>query len=123
MIQERRAAQRYAIAYQVLLRWTMNDGTVMEQTGMTENVGPHGCLVYIPRNIPPIDVRISVEVFSGTPDVVVSAGDIVRIERNAAHPQVALNIVEGAPAWEQGVWKRAAVESETLNVESDEDLE
>jgi hypothetical protein len=33
---------------------------------------------------------------------------VIRLERNAAHPQVALNLVEGMRTWKKQVWEMAA---------------
>lgn len=101
---ERRRGERYVIAFPVRAKWKDADGREVVEDGLTENVGPNGTLVYLPRTLP--DVGAEIELTVREEDEVTVMTSVIRLERNAAHPQVALNVSDGFDRW-QNVWELA----------------
>ncbi|MEO8073151.1 MAG: PilZ domain-containing protein [Acidobacteriota bacterium] len=61
----------------------------MTQEGLTENVGPHGILASLPRQLPSVGSKVNLTITENADDEVTFAAQVIRVERNAAHPQVA----------------------------------
>ena len=57
-IQDRRKGERYIISFPIRVRWRGEDGKEVVQEGLTENVGPHGTLVYLPRHLPNVGGKV-----------------------------------------------------------------
>jgi hypothetical protein len=53
-------------------------------------------------------------------DPVTVTAEVIRLERNAAHPQAALNLVEGMRNWKKKVWDLAG---ETVASQSPEETD
>ncbi len=79
----------------------------MVEEGLTENVGPNGALVYLPRTLPNVGSKVSLYVTEQKEEVEVAA-EVLRLERNAAHPQAALELTNSLRVWKEKVWKYAA---------------
>lgn len=106
-MQERRLGTRYAVSFPIRLKWKDEKGNEVTEEGLTENVGPQGVLLYLPRTLPPVTAKISLTVTENPEDEVTVTAQVIRLERNAAHPQVALNITDGLRAWKKKVWEYA----------------
>lgn len=106
-MQDRRQGSRYVVSFPIRVKWKGEDGKEVVEEGLTENVGPNGTLVYLPRKLPTVGAKVELTVTEHAEEVTVTA-QVIRLERNAAHPQVALNLIEGMRAWKKQVWEYAA---------------
>ncbi|MBK9439122.1 MAG: hypothetical protein IPN51_14295 [Chloracidobacterium sp.] len=84
-----------------------SEGKEITQDGLTENVGPQGTLVYLPRNLPLVGGKVSLTVTENPEDEVSVTAQVIRLERNASHPQVALQLTDGMRIWKKKVWEVA----------------
>lgn len=106
---ERRKGARYVVSFPVRVKWKDESGGEITEDGLTENVGSHGTLVYLPRKLPAVGAKVELTVTENADDEVTVTAQVIRLERNAAHPQVALDLVEGSRAWKKKVWEVAAM--------------
>jgi len=106
-MQERRQSDRYPIAFPIRVKWKDETGTVITEEGLTENVGVQGALIYLPRKLPTVGCKVELTVTENANDEVKVSAEVIRLERNAAHPQVALNLLDGVRAWKKKVWAHA----------------
>lgn len=118
---ERRIGERFVISYPVRVTWKTDDGTRIEQDGLTENVGPHGTLIYLPRQLPMVGGKVTLTVTEKPEDEITVTAQVIRLERNAAHPQVALNLLDNLREWKKKVWEMAAAEVAALEPDSPDD--
>jgi len=95
------------ISFPVRVKWRDESGKEVVQDGLTENVGPQGTLIYLPRNLPLVGGKVSLTVTENPKDEVSVTASVIRLERNAAHPQVALQLVDGMRDWKKKVWEYA----------------
>ncbi|MDM7923133.1 MAG: PilZ domain-containing protein, partial [Pyrinomonadaceae bacterium] len=107
-MQERRHGTRYVISFPIKIRWKDENGNEVIEDGLTENVGPNGTLVYLPRRLPTVGSKVNLTVTENTDDPVTVTAQVIRLERNAAHPQAALNLVDGVRNWKKKVFDLAA---------------
>lgn len=107
-MQERRHGARYVVSFPIRARWRDDEGKEVIEEGLTENVGPAGTLVYLPRKLPTVGAKVELTVTENADDEVTVTTQVIRLERNAAHPQVALNLTEGMRIWKKKVWSMAA---------------
>ncbi|MEP6944275.1 MAG: PilZ domain-containing protein [Acidobacteriota bacterium] len=107
MIQDRRGGARHVISFPIRVRWKDEDGNEVIQDGLTENVGPTGTLVYLPRHLPRVGGKVALTVTEHPDDEVTVTASVIRLERNASHPQVALQLTEGLRLWKKKVWEYA----------------
>lgn len=105
---ERRKGGRYAVSFPVRLEWKDDSGRKIIEDGLTENVGPQGVLIFLPRRLPPVGSKIDLTVTENPEDEVTVKAQVLRIERNAAHPQVALHLTDSIRVWRKKVWEPAA---------------
>jgi hypothetical protein len=119
-MQERRQSERYAISYPVRVKWKNESGQPMTEDGLTENVGVNGALIYLPRSLPSVGAKVDLTVTEDPDDEVSVTAQVIRLERNASHPQVALNLIDGMRAWKKKVWEQAA---STLAAEKPEEFD
>ena len=75
---------------------------------------------YLPRKLPSVGSKVELTITEHSNDEVSVTAQVIRLERNAAHPQVALNLLDGMRAWKKKVWEHAA---ETIAAERPEDLD
>src|SRR2546426_3791554 len=54
---EHRSGPRYLAALEVRAEWDETDGTHIVTEGTTENIGPEGTLVHLPRRLPEVGGR------------------------------------------------------------------
>ena len=50
------------ISFPIRVRWKDESGTEVVQEGLTENVGPHGTLIYLPRSLPIVGGKVRLTV-------------------------------------------------------------
>ena len=120
-MQERRHGSRHVISYPIRARWKDENGAEVTEEGLTENVGPAGTLVYLPLKLPGVGVKIELTVLENPDDEVVVSAEVIRLERNAAHPQVALNLVEGMRVWKKKVYDLAGETLAGQEADTDDD--
>lgn len=107
MIQDRRGGARHVISFPIRVRWKDEDGREVIQEGLTENVGLQGTLVYLPRHLPRVGGKVALTVTENPEDEVTVTASVIRLERNAAHPLAALQLLEGLRLWKKKVWDLA----------------
>ena len=104
---ERRVGARHVISFPVRVRWKDENGKEVIQEGLTENVGMTGTLIYLPRFLPPVGGKVSLTVTENSDDEVTVTASVIRLERNASHPQVALLLTDGLRVWKKKIWEYA----------------
>ena len=107
IMQERRRGSRYNISFPVRVRWKNESGEEITQDGLTENVGQHGTLIFMPRNLPPVGGKITLTVTEKPEAEMDFTAQVIRVERNAAHPQVALQLTDALRLWKKEVFEYA----------------
>ena len=106
-MQDRRHGARHVVSFPIRVKWKNDDGKVVEEEGLTENVGVNGALVYLPRMLPTVGCKVDLTVTENTKEEVTVSAQVIRLERNAAHPQVALTLTDGMRTWKKKVWDLA----------------
>jgi len=106
-MQERRREARYNISFPVRVAWKDEHGREIVQDGLTENVGPAGTLIFLPRALPAVGSKVNLTVTENADDEVSVTAQVIRLERNAAHPQAALQLTDSLRLWKEKVWKYA----------------
>jgi len=104
---ERRGGYRYVISLPIRLKWKDENGKEITEEGLTENVGPNGALVYLPRLLPTVGSKVNLTITENPEDQVQVSALVIRLERNAAHPQVALQLTDSIRLWKKKVWEVA----------------
>lgn len=107
-IDDKRRGARHFISFPVRVEWKEDDGRLMVEEGLTENIGPYGVLLHLPRALPNVGTNVSLTVTENprTSKLKVAAR-VIRLERNAAHPQAALELDSPNQDWEKKVWEYA----------------
>jgi len=105
---ERRSAARFVVAFPIRVKWKDDNGKVMVEEGLTENIGPQGTLIYLPRMLPTVGSKVELTVTENPKDEVTVKAEVIRLERNAAHPQAALMRTDQIRAWRKKVVALAA---------------
>ena len=120
-MQERRSGARHVISYPIRVRWRDDSGKEIIQEGLTENVGLQGTLIYLPRQLPSVGGKVNLTITENSDDEISVTASVIRLERNASHPQVALQLIDGMRVWKKKVWDVAgATLSALLPDEPDE---
>lgn len=119
-MQERRQSARYPVSFPIRVKWKNEGGSVSIEEGLTENIGLQGALIYLPRNLPTVGAKVELTVTENAGDEVSVTAQVIRLERNAAHPLAALNLLEGMRTWKKKVWEVAAA---IIAEEKPEDLD
>lgn len=118
-----RSGPRYLAAFEVRAEWDEPGGAHITSEGTTENVGPEGTLVHLPKKLPDVGsrVRLEVEGEDGTKLQVVA--EVLRIERNPGHPLAALQVLGETDEWRGVIWEPAAprVAAPPVSEEGDEE--
>jgi PilZ domain len=104
---ERRNGARFAISFPVRLTWKDENGVEITEEGLTENVGVNGVLIYLPRRLPLVGSKVQITVTENPEDEVSVTAQVIRLERNAAHPQAALALTDSIRLWKKKVWEAA----------------
>ena len=66
-----------------------------------------GALVHLPRKLPTVGSRVNLTVTENPKNEVTVTAQVIRLERNAAHPQVALMLTASNREWDKNVWQYA----------------
>jgi hypothetical protein len=120
-MQERRSGGRYAVSFPVRVTWKSESGEKVADEGLSENIGQHGCLIYLPKQLPPVGGKVILTVTENPSDETTVTAEVIRVVRNAGHPQVALNLVDNLREWKKKVWEYAA-EVANVGEEDSDDL-
>lgn len=107
-MQEKRKGIRHVVSFPVRLKWKGEDGKTQIEEGLTENIGPHGTLIFLPRLLPPVGGRVKLTVTENADDEVTVTAQVIRVVRNPAHPQAALQLLDKKRIWQKKVWEYAA---------------
>jgi PilZ domain len=108
MVIEPRSGPRYLASLEIRAEWDEPSGTHVISEGMTENVGPEGTLVHLPRKLPDVGSRVHLEVQGETGQKLQVVAEVLRIERNPGHPQAALQLLGETDEWRGLIWEPAA---------------
>jgi len=124
---ESRSGPRYLASLEIKAEWDEPTGTHIVAEGTTENVGPEGTLVHLPRQLPDVGSTVRLEVMGENGDRLQVVAEVLRIERNPGHPLAALQLVGETDEWKGLVWEpaapRIAPPPPAEETESDEDAE
>lgn len=105
---ENRSGPRYLASLEVKAEWDDPGGTHVIAEGMTENVGPEGTLVHLPRALPQVGSTVRLEVLGETGEKLQVIAEVLRIERHPGHPLAALQLLGETDEWKGLVWEPAA---------------
>jgi hypothetical protein len=114
MSADNRSGPRYVVAFPVRAEWDTSDGVHIVSEGETDNVGPEGTLVHLQRELPPVGGRVNLLVLGDEGERLRVIAEVLRIERNPAHPQAALQLLGETDEWRGLVWEQAAMQVSTL---------
>ncbi len=103
-----RSGPRYLVSFEVRAEWDEPGGTHVMSEGTTENVGPEGTLVHLPRKLPDVGSRVRLEVHGEDGRTLQVVAEVLRIERNPGHPLAALQLVGEMDEWRGLIWEPAA---------------
>src|SRR6266496_4516993 len=120
-----RSGPRYLVSFHVRTEWDEPGGAHILSEGTTENVGPEGTLVHLPRKLPDVGSRVRLEVQSEEGKKLQVIAEVLRIERNPGHPLAALQLLGETDEWRGLIWEPAAprvfVPSPDENADDDEE--
>ncbi len=105
---ESRSGPRYLVSFEVRAEWDEPGGTHVMSEGTTENVGPEGTLVHLPRKLPDVGSRVRLEVQGEDGKKLQVVAEVLRIERNPGHPLAALQLLGETDEWRGLIWEPAA---------------
>lgn len=105
---ETRTGPRYLVSFEVRAEWDEPGGVHILSEGTTENVGPEGTLVHLPRKLPDVGSRVSLEVQGEDGTKLQVVAEVLRIERNPGHPLAALQVLGETDEWKGLIWEPAA---------------
>lgn len=108
MESETRSGPRYLVSFEVRAEWDEPDGSHVVVQGTTENVGPEGTLVHLPRQLPAVGSTVRLEVAGEDGQKLQVIAEVLRIERNAGHPLAALQLLGETNEWRGLIWEPAA---------------
>jgi hypothetical protein len=122
---ELRTGPRYLASLLVRAEWDTEEGKHVVAEGTTENVGPEGALVHLQRELPDVGSRVQLMVLNEEGQKLQVVTEVLRLERNAAHPLAALQLLDAAEEWRGLVWEPAAprIIQPELDEDADEDGE
>jgi len=124
---DNRSGPRYLVMLEVRAEWDERDGAHIVSEGTTENIGPEGTLVHLPKRLPQVGDRVRLEVQGQDGQKLQVITEVLRIERNPGHPLAALQLLGETDEWRGLVWEPAAPritvkeESEEESTEEDEE--
>ena len=105
---EARSGPRYLVSFEVRAEWDEPGGAHILSEGTTENVGPEGTLVHLPRRLPDVGSRVRLEVQGGDGTKLQVVAEVLRIERDPGHPLAALQLLGETDEWRGLIWEPAA---------------
>ncbi len=106
--QEQRTGARYLASLLVRAEWDTEQGKHVVAEGTTENVGPEGALIHLQRELPDVGSRVQLMVLNEEGQKLQVVTEVLRLERNAAHPLAALQLLDATEEWRGLVWEPAA---------------
>ena len=118
-----RSGPRYLVTFEVRAEWDNPDGAHILSEGTTENVGPEGTLVHLPRGLPDVGRRVRLEIQGEDGKKLQVVAEVLRIERNAGHPLAALQLLGETDEWRGLIWEPAAPRVFAPMATEDEDEE
>ncbi|HZI88764.1 MAG TPA: PilZ domain-containing protein [Pyrinomonadaceae bacterium] len=118
-----RSGPRYLVTFEVRAEWDEPGGAHILSEGTTENVGPEGTLVHLPKKLPDVGSRVRLEVQSEDGKKLQVIAEVLRIERNPGHPLAALQLLGETDEWRGLIWEPAAPRVATPVVTESEDEE
>jgi len=92
----------------VRAEWDEPGGVYIKYAGTTENVGPEGTLVHLPRRLPDVGSRVHLEVHGEDGKKLQVVAEVLRIERDPGHPLAALQVLGETDEWRGLIWEPAA---------------
>lgn len=107
-MQERRSGDRFNVSFPIRIEWKDETGKKVSSEGLTENIGPQGVLIYLPNRLPAVGSKVNLTVTENADDEVTVKAQVLRLERNPSHPQVALHLTDSLRLWKKKVWGLAA---------------
>jgi PilZ domain len=105
---DNRSGPRYLASLEVKAEWDEPSGAHVVVEGITENVGPEGTLVHLPRHLPTVGSRVRLEVAGESGEKLQVIAEVLRIERHPGHPLAALQLLGETDEWRGLVWEPAA---------------
>jgi hypothetical protein len=105
---EVRSGPRYLVSFEVRAEWDEPGGAHILSEGTTENVGPEGTLVHLPKKLPEVGSRVRLEVHGEAGNKLQVVAEVLRIERNPGHPLAALQLLGETDEWRGLIWEPAA---------------
>ncbi|HEX8176761.1 MAG TPA: PilZ domain-containing protein [Pyrinomonadaceae bacterium] len=118
---ENRSGPRYLASLEVRAEWDGEDGTHYVADGTTENVGPEGALIHLQRELPAVGSRVQLRVLSEEGEKLSVVTEVLRLERNPAHPLAALQLINASDEWRGLVWEPARPQITQKDDDDDED--
>ena len=120
-----RSGPRYLVSFEVRAEWDEPEGSHVVSEGTTENVGPEGTLVHLPKRLPDVGSRVRLEVHGEDGQTLQVIAEVLRIERNPGHPLAALQLLGETDEWRGLIWAPAAPRVTTPKpvIEDDDDEE
>ena len=104
---DQRSGPRYLASLEVRAEWDDSDGKHIVAEGTTENIGPQGTLVHLPRHLPQVGGRVKLEVHDADGKSLLVVTEVLRIERNPGHPLAALQLLDQSEEWKGMIWEPA----------------
>ncbi|MDT4952669.1 MAG: hypothetical protein QOJ02_807 [Acidobacteriota bacterium] len=120
---ELRTGTRYLASLLVRAEWDTEEGKHVVAEGTTENVGPEGALVHLQRELPDVGSRVQLMVLNEEGQKLQVVTEVLRLERNAAHPLAALQLLDAPEEWRGLVWEPAAPRITQPELDEDEDAD
>lgn len=120
---EQRTGPRYLASLLVRAEWDTEEGKHIVAEGTTENVGPEGALIHLQRELPDVGSRVQLVVLNEEGQKLQVVTEVLRLERNAAHPQAALQLLDATEEWRGLIWEPAAPRVTQPETDEDEDAE
>src|ERR1044072_8604763 len=105
---ESRSGPRYLASLEGKAEWDGPTGTHIVAEGTTENVGPEGTLVHLPRQLPDVGSTVRLEVLGESVEKLQVIAEVLRIERHPGHPLAALQLLGETDDGRVLVWDPAA---------------
>ena len=119
---DNRTGPRYLASLMVRAEWDDPDAGHIVSEGTTENVGPEGALVHLQDRLPDVGSRVQLAVLDDDGQKLRVVTEVLRLERNAAHPMAALQLLGAQDEWRGLVWEPAAPAVATpVQIEEDDD--
>ncbi|HVS21479.1 MAG TPA: hypothetical protein VHD88_06500, partial [Pyrinomonadaceae bacterium] len=108
-------------AFPVRAEWDNSDGVHIVAEGETENVGPEGTLIHLHRELPPVGGRVNLLILGEDGEKLRVIAEVLRIVRDPAHPQAALQLLGSTDEWRGLVWQEALIKMTEAEDDYDED--